>query len=144
MPSGRKTKYDSDVLIKTDEYIEKALKDFTKLPSIESLAIHLGVVKSTIYQWAKKRVNKEFKERLEDIALYQYERLMNDGIYGGKRINTAIVKMFLINNYNMKSDKIDNNLSGEFESKFSDEQINKIASRILRRRGITGDPASTE
>lgn len=138
----RFTKYSEEVLKKTDEYIAQAIAATDKLPKIESLALYLNVERKTLYNWAKKPRNKEFKRRLKKIMDLQYERLVDDGIYGGKNINPPIIKIMLVNNHNMKSDRIDNNFSGELENKFTDEQINKIASRIARRQGITGSTPS--
>ena len=75
------------------------------MPKVESFAIRLNVSKNTLYEWAKE--HKEFQDALEKIITYQGERLIDDGIYGGKEVNATIVKLLLQNNHGMK-ERMDN------------------------------------
>ncbi|MDD4027032.1 MAG: terminase small subunit [Candidatus Shapirobacteria bacterium] len=135
-------KYNKDILPKVDKYIEKAKEDLTKLPKVESLAIELGVVTKTIYNWAKDRRKKEFKQKIEMILALQLERLIDVGIFS--KCNPAIVKMMLVKNHGFKSEVIDTNLSGVIESKFNDNQISRIAERLTRGKRSIGDASSTK
>jgi len=131
-----------EILKNTDKYIAKAKDEKTKLPKHESLALELGVCRKTLYNLAKKY--PKFKDKLEEISLIQLTRLIDDGIYGGKTINPAIIKLILVSNHNFKSENINNNLTGKVESKFNDRQITKIADRINRRNGRNDNPPSAE
>lgn len=131
-----------EILKNTDKYIVKAKEEKTKLPKHESLALELGVCRKTLYNLAKKY--PKFKDKLEEISLIQLTRLIDDGLYGGRNVNPAIVKLILVSNHNFKSENINNNLTGKVESKFNDRQINKIADRISRRNGRNDNSPSTE
>lgn len=131
-----------EILKNTDIYISKAKEEKTKLPKHESLALELGVCRKTLYNLAKKY--PKFKDKLEEISLIQLTRLIDDGLYGGRNVNPAIVKLILVSNHNFKSENINNNLTGKVESKFNDRQINKIADRISRRNGRNDNSPSTE
>ena len=131
-----------EILKNTDKYIAKAKDEKTKLPKHESLALELGVCRKTLYNLAKKY--PKFKDKLEEISLIQLIRLIDDGLYGGRNVNPAIVKLILVSNHNFKSENINNNLTGKVESKFNERQINKIADRISRRNGRNDNSPSTE
>jgi len=102
---GRPTKYDPSFVDKVDEYLSTATKENMHLPKIESFAIFLGVNRDTLYEWAKE--HKEFSDTLKKILVVQAERLIDDGIYGGKEVNSTIVKLLLQNNHGMK-ERVDN------------------------------------
>ena len=100
MPAGRPTLYDPSFVDKVDSYLENATRDNMHLPKVESFATYLGVHKDTIYEWAK--LYPEFSDALKKILTIQAERLIDDGIYGGKEVNATIVKLLLQNNHGMK------------------------------------------
>jgi hypothetical protein len=97
---GRPTKYDPSFVQEVYKYLEMTGRDQTSLPKIESLALHLNVNKSTLYEWAK--IYPEFSNALEIVMLKQGEQLIDDGIYGGKEVNATIIKLLLQNNHGMK------------------------------------------
>jgi len=100
MSFGRPTKYDPQFVNKVDDYLATTGKEQMHLPKIESFAIYLGVHKDTLYEWAKKY--PDFSDSLKKIMVRQAERLIDDGIYGGKEINATIVKLLLENNHGMR------------------------------------------
>lgn len=102
---GRPTKYNPEFCNKVQEYLETATKENMHMPKIESFALFLGVNKDTLYEWSKE--HKEFSDALRDIMTVQAERLIDDGIYGGKEVNATIVKLLLQNNHGMK-ERVDN------------------------------------
>ena len=99
-PVGRPTKYKPEYCAEVDNYLATTGNGQQHMPKIESFAIRLGVNKDTLYEWAK--IHKEFSDALGKILLYQGERLIDDGIYGGKEVNATIVKLLLQNNHGMK------------------------------------------
>lgn len=110
MPAGRPTKYNSDILKKAQEYlalcvdsVERVVsqesekytmykqKLVVNLPSIEGLAIHLGIVKDTIYQWEKE--HPEFSDVINTLRAKQAVKLLNSGLSG--EYNPYIAKALL-------------------------------------------------
>lgn len=100
MPAGRPTLYDPSFCEKVDEYLSTATKENMHMPKIESFALFLGVNKDTLYEWKAKY--PEFSDALGKILTIQAERLIDDGIYGGKEVNATIVKLLLQNNHGMR------------------------------------------
>jgi len=88
---GRPTKYSEDVLKKAMDYVENHRNYGEIIPSIEGLALVLGVNRDTIYEWAKQY--KKFSDTLELCRLKQTKLLINLGLAG--KINTAIAKLLL-------------------------------------------------
>ena len=97
---GRPTEYDPIFVDKLEDYLQTTGREQTSLPTIEGFAIYLDVVKSTLYEWAKE--HKEFSNALREILLRQAKQLIDDGIYGGKEVNSTIVKLLLQANHGMK------------------------------------------
>lgn len=97
---GRPTKYNPLFVNEVEEYLKTTGKEQMHLPKIESFAIWLDVNKSTLYEWAK--LYPEFSDALDKIMKKQAEQLIDDGIYGGKEVNSTIVKLLLQNNHGMK------------------------------------------
>lgn len=96
---GRPTKYDPKFVEEVNKYLEESTREQMTLPKIESLAIRLDVSKKTLYNWGEQ--HPEFLHALEKVMLYQGERLIDDGIYGGKEVNATIIKLLLQNNHGM-------------------------------------------
>lgn len=141
IPTGA-TKFGEDVYALVEKYVnEIAFPKSGHLPKVESLALFIGVDKKTLYNWGKEHT--QFKLCLKWIKELQYERLIDDGIYGGKSINGALVKLVLVSNHKLK-DEIGVGLSGEVTTKFSDEQIKRIADRISCRGGNDGGKSGKE
>lgn len=93
-PEGRPTKYIPDVIYpKIDQYLAMCGRENMALPSIEGLALALDVNKDTVMEWNK--VHPEFSEYLKKVAALQKEQLINDGMYGGKEVNSSMA-IFLL------------------------------------------------
>lgn len=91
---GRPTKYIPEVIYpKIEEYLSMCGKENMELPTVEGLSIHLGVNPDTIFEWNK--VHPEFSDYLKKIAALQKNQLMNDGMYGGKEVNSSMA-IFLL------------------------------------------------
>lgn len=97
---GRPTKYDPAFVEAVDKYLEKATRDNMHLPKLQSFAIFINVSMDALEDWRKKY--PDFGGALEKIMKLQAERLIDDGIYGGKEVNATIVKLLLQNNHGMK------------------------------------------
>ncbi|MFH1792675.1 MAG: terminase small subunit [Patescibacteria group bacterium] len=99
-PGGRPSLYKQEYIDMAEKYIQTCERDDMHLPKIESLTLLIGVNRDTLYEWKKK--HKEFSDTLEKIMTLQKIRLIDDGIYGGKRVNCTIVKLLLENNHGMR------------------------------------------
>ena len=100
MPAGRPTKYDPSFIEEAINYLKSTGRENMELPTIEGFAIWLHVHRDTLYEWAK--LYREFSDTLREIEMLQKQQLINDGIYGGKEVNSTIVKLLLQNNHGMK------------------------------------------
>ena len=60
-----------------------------RLPTIEGLAVFLGISKNTIYEWCK--VHKEFSDVIDELRETQADRLVNSGLSGDYNPNIAKV-----------------------------------------------------
>lgn len=99
-PEGRPTKYIPEVIYpKVEEYLSSCGKEQTELPTVEGLALYLGVNADTLFEWDKKY--PEFSESIKKILMKQKTQLMNDGMYGGKEVNAGMAIFLLKCNHKM-------------------------------------------
>lgn len=93
-PGGRPTKYIPEIIYpKIEEYLSSCGREQTQLPTVEGLALHLGINRDTVFAWAKE--HPEISDYLKQLADTQKNQLMNDGMYGGKEVNAAMA-IFLL------------------------------------------------
>lgn len=91
---GRPTKYIPEIIYpKIDEYLSTCGRENTELPTVEGLANYLNVNKDTIMEWAK--VYPDFSVYLKKLSDKQKNQLINDGMYGGKEVNSSMA-IFLL------------------------------------------------
>ncbi len=96
--AGRPTEYNDNMLLKAQEYLASAHdyvdnegKFHVKIPKAAAMALHLGVARSTLYEWA--RLHPEFSDILERMNAMQEDRVIDRaaaGIY-----NSNIAKLLL-------------------------------------------------
>lgn len=98
-PGGRPTEYTPEVIQKINEYLEEAIPQNMKIPTVEGIALKLGISRDTLYEWAK--VHPEFSDTLKELKMRQKEILQEIGIFGGKEINATIVALLLRVNHDM-------------------------------------------
>ena len=105
MAGGRPTEYSPATLKKAKEYlatcedeelergsdIRPLYKIRVKLPTIEGLAVYLGVSRDTIYEW--ENVHEEFSDILASLRAEQADKLINNGLSGD--YNPTIAKVLL-------------------------------------------------
>jgi hypothetical protein len=96
---GRPSEYTPEVIEQINEYMEEAIPQNMKIPTVEGIALKLGINRDTLYEWAK--VHPEFSDTLSKLKMKQKEILQEIGIFGGKEINATIVALLLKVNHDM-------------------------------------------
>lgn len=144
-PGGRPTDYSPDMVIKTREYIascQDKIEEYhktrgdksdsydrivrVKLPTLEGLAVHLGINRDTIYAWRK--VHQEFSDVIDELLAKQAQELINNGLSGD--YNPTIAKVLLSKHGYTEKTETDITTAGEKITQLTPEQIaaiNKIA-----------------
>lgn len=74
-PGGRPLEYNDEVVSKTNEYIDSCK---VNLPTIEGLALYLGVRRETLYDWENKY--KEFSNIIDKLRQKQADTLISKGL----------------------------------------------------------------
>ncbi|MDD5147432.1 MAG: hypothetical protein PHV63_02695 [Candidatus Daviesbacteria bacterium] len=110
---GRPTKYNPSFVEELDKYLAKLSNGKRCLPTVEGFAIHLGIDADTVNNWVKARVkdeqgNKtkkllhpEFCRAIKRLKTIQKEKLINDGLYGGREVNCTMAIFLLKVNHGM-------------------------------------------
>lgn len=116
MPAGRPTKLTKDMIAKAKKYDYK--KEGDVVPTIEGLALHLHINRSTIYEWAveiepfgvpdivgealkrmrdeweaKAQLHLEFSNIVSDLLAKQSKLLITNGLKG--KFNANITRLIL-------------------------------------------------
>ena len=101
-PVGRPTKYTEELLNKAAGYVAYAYAE-EELPSLEGLALYIGVRRSTIYEWQKDPTKQDFSDIVDNILANQAKTLINKGLKG--EYNSSITKVILTkHNYSDKQE----------------------------------------
>jgi len=90
MAGGRPTKYNATIQKKAEDYINN-LPDDEVIHTIEGLADHINVARSTVYKWRDEI--EEFSDTLETILRKQAKTLINRGLVG--EFNAPMTKMMM-------------------------------------------------
>lgn len=109
---GRPTVYSEEMLIKANEYIDKCIDEIeeyhktrgkksdtyerrvrVKLPTIEGLAVYLGITRETVYAWEKEEGKEQFSYILARLRAEQAQKLIDNGLSGD--YNPTIAKVLL-------------------------------------------------
>lgn len=141
-------KYKEEYIAEVDVYLrknkdrklpqKKGLK--VKLPTIYGFALYLGVAEKTLNNWGKN--HKKFRRALNKIKNEQKKRLVNMGLSGD--YNSTIAKLILSSDHGMR-ERVDSTSGDEpIDNNFTDEQADRIADRIARRKGNDGGTPSPE
>ena len=99
MTAGRPTKYDPSFIRIAKEYIDSCGREATELPTIEGLALRLGIDDEQISIYSKEY--PEFSATIKELMMKQKAQLINDGAYGGKDINSGMMIFLLKANHGM-------------------------------------------
>lgn len=146
MAGGRPTEYSKEMAEEAWGYLtmcNDTIKDnrlTVNLPSIEGLAMHLEVSRSTVYLWQKE--HPEFSDILEVLLQKQAKALLNNGLSGS--YNSTIAKLILTKHGYTDKTEVDQKTVVKDEriddSKFTDEELRILAE--LQRKGRTSSQES--
>lgn len=125
--AGRPTEYSEEIVEKVKLYLESCVDEviqevsgesekFTKynnklkvkLPTIEGLAVYIGIHKDTIYEWEK--IHEQFSDVIALLRSKQAEALINNGLSGD--YNPTIAKVLLSKHGYKEEIKTDTEHSG--------------------------------
>ncbi len=96
---GRPTLYKPEVIDELNQYLLEAVPENQDIPTVEGIALRLGISRDTLYEWAK--VHKKFSDTLDKLKMMQKQALIRTGIFGGKEINATIITLLLKVNHDM-------------------------------------------
>lgn len=89
---GRPTKLTPELIKEGWKYLDELdVSIHTLLPTVEGLAIKLGISRDTIYEWEKE--NDEFSDIVKKLKVEQGEKLIQNALAG--RYNASIAKLIL-------------------------------------------------
>src|SRR5690606_36484849 len=97
MAGGRPIEFSDQIITDAYDYITRCEETFkdnklkVNLPSIEGLALHLEIARSTVYKWQSEY--PEFSDILELLLQKQAQALLNNGLSGS--YNSTIAKLIL-------------------------------------------------
>lgn len=74
----------------------------TKLPTVDGLCLYLGIDDDTYVEWCKKY--KEFSASTKALMKMQKNQLIDDGLYGGKEVNSSMAVFLLKSTINRTFD----------------------------------------
>lgn len=91
--AGRPTKYNKEIVALAKDYLINFDKDGDVIPTIEGLALHINIVRDTIYLWIKRDDREEFSYIVSEILQKQARILVNKGL--SSDFNASITKLML-------------------------------------------------
>jgi hypothetical protein len=146
-PGGRPLTYSKDIIEKAKEYVDKCedeeyerirtegtasttyeLKLKVKLPTIEGMALYLGVRRETLYDWESKY--KEFSNIIDKLRQKQADTLISKGLSGD--YNPTIAKV-LLTKHGYREGLEQTGKDGE-SLLLSEEQINTLKEKLIKEK----------
>ena len=128
MAGGRPTKLTDEMIQDGWDYLNDLdVSIATLLPTIEGLAIKLGISRETVYQWEKE--NDEFSDIVKKLKVDQGQKLIQNALAG--RYNASIAKLILSGKHGyVEQTATDITTKGEAISQYanlSTEELRKLA-----------------
>lgn len=135
-------KYNEETIPLATEYLNSCGNENMELPTVEGLALKLGIDDDTLVRWAEKY--DEFREIYKKLKMLQKVQLINGGMYGGKEVNASMFIFLLKVNHNMiETSKL--SLGGQVDTGLSEvaSALTKIYEDNNNIRTETGDQTTS-
>lgn len=87
---ARPTKYTEELVANAEKYLSSYT---TLIPTIEGLALHLGISRETVYAWKDDEDKQQFSDIVDKILATQSAKLIEGGLSG--EYNASITKLIL-------------------------------------------------
>lgn len=85
-----------------EDYLQTCGREQTKLPKLSEFCREvLHISQDAVEDWLKLENTEELSGAIKRVKEAQMEQLMDDGLYGGKEVNTAMAIFQLKANHNM-------------------------------------------
>lgn len=130
MNLGRPPIYTDEIVSKSEQYLSECIDEIeeyhktrgdksdtyerivkVKLPTIEGLAVYLGISRETVYAWEKEEDKKSFSDILGKLRAVQANTLINNGLSGD--YNPVIAKLLLMKHGYVEKQETDVTSKGE-------------------------------
>lgn len=102
--AGRPSTYDpnKDYAKLAEDYLQTCGREQTKLPKLSEFCREvLRVSQDAVEDWLKLENSEQLSGAIKRVKEAQMEQLMDDGLYGGKEVNTAMAIFQLKANHGM-------------------------------------------
>jgi hypothetical protein len=83
MATGRPSSYSKEILEKAEEYLACYKELDEVVPTIEGLALHIGINRDTLYDWYGQENKQEFSDIVNRVRLIK-SKLMQNGALAKK------------------------------------------------------------
>ena len=122
MAGGRPTKLTQELVDKAQEYLdERSMFTDLMIPTIEGLAMRLGISRETIYDWEsieiaepeRESLRQAFSDILGVLRNNQAEKLLQNGLNG--KYNSTIAKLILSKHGYIEKKEVDQTNTRELE-----------------------------
>jgi hypothetical protein len=138
LPAGRPSKYTPELLEKAQEYADGVWeRNGNPVPSVVGLALHLGIAKSTCFQWAIDEGKEQFSDIVRQVEQKQEEILVSKGLTGD--FTSPITKLMLTKHGYSDRQEISGPNGGAIETK-SKLDVSKLSDAALKEIADLGDP----
>lgn len=134
---ARPTDYNKGILEKAEQYESswQLLYPDDRLPTIEGLALHINIARSTIYEWISQEGKEEFSDIFDKIMEKQGKTLVNKGL--DSTFNSTITKVMMTKHG--YRDAIDSDVTSKGEKimplQLTDEQYRQVITTTNKRSG---------
>lgn len=115
-PGGRPTKLTPALIKKAQEFVAARRADRMLLPTVEGLALELGISRETVYEWSNDDstdpLRDQFSYIVSDLKAAQGEKLMQYSLAG--KYNATIAKLILSGKHGyVEKSEVDQNVKGD-------------------------------
>ena len=137
---GRPTKYNDDILEAARDYLNGDYEQFGVIPTLERLALVLGVCSETIKQWEKDENKIMFSAIVKGVRNLQADLLMNKCLTN--EFNSRTGNLLLAKHGYVNKSESDNKYNVKAEVGASQELLDRVAQ--IQKRIMNADKTGTE